>query len=336
MRPSNAKAWSLPPVFALGAAAAYLPWALKNAWFLGNPFFPLFMDRFDTPPLIRRYAATQFEIHGLPAWEGPVSFIKGVALSVTDLASSGDVGFQLGLIAWAVLLFWPRMRSRLGFFAWLLAAIFAAMALYGSSFLVRWFLPGYAAFTVAAGVVGSELWSRHRRLLSIPAVALALVLSWNWSADYRARLNDRFTAHHPWTVFSASGLEDLRQRMPARAEIERVNAKVPPEGRVLLMPETTFYGGRGLERRFLAGGGPWIEGMEAEELGPEDMRLRLSAAGITHVLYPLRPEGAQASDFERLLGEPLGRTDKHAVSAVRDGSQARNGLDSERPVSRMP
>ncbi|TBR26098.1 hypothetical protein EPO15_00935 [bacterium] len=292
------RGWRGPALMCAAAGAATAPWLLKNAALYGNPFYP-FLHRafgtlhpadwraflesagsrdlraaFTTWPGLRDFLILPYNCTlgnwPLGDWPGPVF----AALTPAALAVSWGGAREGEPYAWRL----TAALAALGFASWWLA-----------SSLVRYLVPALPLIAAAVALaVERGAWPRWAKGAAWAALFVGSLLGYQCAWRQGGGIGQ-------WAYARGKVSRDeylTRQRvtygLPSYAAARWVNANLPPRAKVIVLGESRgFY----LERDFVAATvydhNPfWTAAAAAAD--PADLRARLRALGVTHLLLNAR------------------------------------------------
>jgi hypothetical protein len=290
----HAAAWTIA---ALGLAAA--PWPLKNLWFYGNPFYPFMHDRFgglrpgDWPAFLGAAGARDLGAV-FSTWRGFFGFVSFPFQSSLGHRAVNDwlgpLIMPLSVIALAVR--WgPREESDGAPVVWRWTGLIAAACVvwtWLTSSIVRFLVPALpvVAATIALAITrGNWPWNFKRTAWSFVMLGCLVGFEAVWREGrtfgrwhfVRGEVSEQ-------RYLSIPGPSYGQPPYPAFAWI---NHNLPPGAKVLLLGEARGFQ---LDRDFIAPTvydfNPFWE-TAAAALDADELRARLRAAGVTHILLNL-------------------------------------------------
>ncbi|MEK6709911.1 MAG: hypothetical protein AABZ64_04960, partial [Nitrospinota bacterium] len=304
---------------AAGVAALALPVAVKNAYFLGNPFYPLLssaLGRFHNPLYYQLISGVGAEQAG--SWAG-WALLRLALPSLPFLLLLAGAG-------------WPRMLPRAARFLLLACAVAAGAggAVFARNFPVRYalFIPAFsaaAAACVAGGLIG---WMRERRgtgeLMASPGALTAAWVLLVGLALLPTHLDNRLKR-----AFRAAGRPGtLGERVLGASPASHFQAswkeKLPAGARPLTFyrPERLVALSAGV-RPVVAVEDPEVAALFERQADPAALEKALAARGFTHVYFesqspalpgfPLKTDPLVARLRER---SPLWRSEGFEIHAL--------------------
>lgn len=290
------RGWRGPLIMAAAAAAATAPWFLKNAVLYGNPLYPFLhkvlgsLKPADWPGFLAA-AGSRDLIWSLTTAAGLKDFLTLPARCTVGNWPLGDWPgpVMAALLPAALAVRWGGSENPP---AWRLTAALAGMGFASwwlASNLVRYLVPALPLLAAAIALaVERGAWPQGVRRAAWAAAFVGSLLAYQcaWrqggGIGQWAYVRGRMSRHEYLT----------RQRvtygLPYYAAAEWVNANLPPKAKVLLLGESRAYY---LERDFIAATvfdhNPfWTAAAAAKD--PAELRERLRALGVTHILLSAR------------------------------------------------
>jgi len=327
--------WFTPAIFLVSAAAAYVPWLIKNALYTHNPFFPMLTDLFPTVDNLKAGARVFGAMHCLPRWQGAGAWLGSVAKGAYMLFGTLDAGFFAGMIAVPILCARAVLLRRNRFFWLLLLALFLVVCHYGGILQTRWFLPAYALFTLATAEVVCALmdysfvhWPRGLRRAVIALVLLNLIGAWVGGYLFE-RLSGSDEAavgiHRPWTGLTNRGRAEFLAGLPGVRQAWMVNRLLPVTARVLVMQPPPYPQVRWYRHRFVQNGQDWFGRLEVKGRTVDQIAEEFRSAGITYVVAPSAPATDLQRSFFKREADPLASAGGYSLYALKGKGEIEKG-----------
>ncbi|MBM3726481.1 MAG: discoidin domain-containing protein [Acidobacteria bacterium] len=221
-------------VFLGAASVSILPWVVRNAVVVGNPFAPLFNRWFPNPHVtiaFEREGSAFLRHYDLPSfWSLPL-----------ELTLRGD---HLGGVLGPLFLLAPLALFSLRHFAARQLGLFvlALLAVYPANIATRFLIPALAPVLLIAAI-GLE----RRRALLVALTGLHAVLSWPAAVDLWARPGVWKVERIPWRQALHVDAEEpyLNERSGAYLNARMIESLTRPDARVLtFQPAAEAYTSR--------------------------------------------------------------------------------------------
>ncbi len=215
--------WRALLMVSLCAAAMMLPWMLKNAIWLGNPFSPFLNAVFPNP-----YVHVSFE----EEYRRHMRHYPGVTDARTIPLESALRGGALGGLVGPLFLLAPlallALREPAGRRLLVAALLFGSV--YAANIGTRFLIPALPFLSLALALAFRRAPGALPLLVAFHALA-----SWPWSIPYYADAAAWRIAEFPWRAALRLETEDgyLARRLSTYPITRLVEAEVPPGGQVL-------------------------------------------------------------------------------------------------------
>lgn len=318
------------------AFVVFVPWAVKNEIYMGNPVYPLLDETFDG----EHWDQTQSD--RLIAWQRSMGMGRDAAdylLLPLRINTGGKPGMNYmrfdGTLNPALLILIPfalfKRKRKTDALLVMAAAGFVFWAL--TSQQLRFLIPviGLASVLAAVGLGNLRAWLGRRRFIALLILLLLIQISSLLVPDQYGRpvvsgiLGDRLPA--------VTGLESRRSFLGRSIQsyglFEQMNENLPPGEPVFLIWENRGYY---LDRPYFADSfyeASTVMTMAASSAGPEDLKRMITGMGYRHVVvnemlgeffskgYPPRSVGI-LRDFTTQYLEPVASANRLTLYNITD------------------
>jgi hypothetical protein len=315
LRRSSALSPAFTSALKLGffSSLGLLPWGLVNLYYTGNPLFPLLNGVFHSPywtteqteMALREMYAGGIRITFSNMWD--LFRLPWAMLTDTQGVFKGNIGPWYVMFL-PVLLFFPRMGSRLGFLFSFSVIYYAGWAIFAP--LPRFLLPALPGFALAAAFAFTNLFQRiqaFRRSLAFAAAVLPGILA--------VLASPFFERYGTWSRygFPPTDTIDFRYLTGQESRAELLNRYYPEYDAIqfinkLPAPRKVFYEHAVPDGFYLNGTAAYLYSAFGPELyrkGAAYIHDVLRRNGVTHVLVRQNgeqpsPIGSRESEFTRL------------------------------------